>query len=95
MDALAKKHSAESGSSTTEFHCSRTWFIGEKPVKFKKGATKGVSLCVGGVRYHAELEAGAGKGSVKAELADKTADTALMVLQEPGQRGKHLAHLVK
>ncbi len=96
MDAIAKKHSDMGAvTSPSEFHCSRTWFDGEKPVKFKKGTAK-TSLCVGGMQFQSELQAAKGSDHVKMEPSEKTGETdSLIVLQEPSQKGKHVTHLLK
>ena len=96
MDSILKKY-VDSGDNRTpeakidEFHCSRTWFDGEKPIKFKKGF-KASPLCIGGVQYQQTALV-----SVKSEPTESSTEKAdsLMVLQEPMQKGKHLAHLLK
>ena len=96
MDSILKKY-VDSGDNRTpqakmeEFHCSRTWFDGEKPIKFKKGF-KATPLCVGGVHYQQTVS-----DSVKSEPTEASTEKgeSLMLLQEPKQKGKHMAHLLK
>lgn len=74
-----------SNKATSEFHCSRTWFDGEKPLKFKKN--------LGGAVKFGRGDSSDGKVKVEMDIAETTKEN---LMDSSGPKvGKHLSHLLK
>ena len=80
------------GKAMSEFHCSRTWFPEEKPIRFKK--TNRTALPVGGVAWSKSNSF----NSTAADSVKIEEDAAVMssLMNEPVQKAaKHASHLLK
>lgn len=77
--------------ASMEFHCSRTWFDGEKPLKFKKNPKS--TLQVGGAVKFGRGDSSDGKVKVEMDIPE-TMKESLMDASAP-KVGKHLSHLLK
>lgn len=78
---------------TSEFHCSRTWFNGEKPVKFKK-LPKSTLQVGGAVKFGRGGDSGDSTVKVEMDVAETVKDS-LMDSSGGPKVGKHLSHLLK